>query len=294
MPVGELAAIINAASWAAVGAITKSMPSRVRPIHVVSSHVWITMVVTSLLLLAIGRSSDVFAMRLDVALIFAGGAIANAFGSFAFWMAISRGQMSRVYPTTQGLFILISLVSSALFFDSPLRLGVLGGAGLILSGVVLMNLRNTGSPDSAGGRRETVIIFGLTVITAICWVIGLLTTTIGLENATPLSATIIRTVVPGIFYIALIFAMPSLKFGSAIAVARGKLLAGGLVFTFAAWTFVFALNNASPGVVAVLINTSPLWAVVFGKFILRETIHRQALVGSLVCVAGIIAVVAVR
>jgi drug/metabolite transporter (DMT)-like permease len=66
------------------------------------------------------------------------------------------------------------------------------------------------------------------------------------------------------------------------------------LFVAGSLTFVLALDNAPPGVVVVLINTSPMWAVVLAMVLLKERLDRYALAGAALSVAGIFVTLAFR
>ena len=73
-----------------------------------------------------------------------------------------------------------------------------------------------------------------------------------------------------------------------------RLIAGAFMFALSALTFVIALDNAPPSVVVVLVNTSPMWAVMFASIVLRERLTRFALGGALLSMAGIFVTLAFR
>ena len=107
-------------------------------------------------------------------------------------------------------------------------------------------------------------------------------------------AAIIRNLVPAVLFIAVAWVLPTAR---VTRVNRGntiRLVAGAVLFALSALSFVFALDRASPGVVVVLINTSPMWAVVFAALILRERLTRFAIAGALLSVAGILVVLWLR
>ena len=73
-----------------------------------------------------------------------------------------------------------------------------------------------------------------------------------------------------------------------------RLITGAFLFAFSALSFVIALDNAPPSVVVVLVNTSPMWAVVFAAIMLRERLTRYALGGALLSMVGIFVTLAFR
>ncbi len=290
---GELAALANAVVWALTGVITKGVGKNVRPTHIVAAQSWIGLTLLLVIGLAVSQIDDLLRVPLDSALILAGGAFINTLGSLVFWVAISRGKVSSVYPTTQSIFILASVAAGWLFLDDTPQFGVLGGAALIIGGVVLLN-RNAGPPRPGTNQRSDFIAIGLAAVTSLLWAGGFVTTAIGLEDADPVPAATIRNLVPAALFVIISIAFPSTRITRVYRGNSIRLIAGAMLFAFSALSFVFALDNAPPGVVVVLINTSPMWALVFAAIWLRERLTRMTIGGAVLTVAGIFVVLAFR
>ena len=73
-----------------------------------------------------------------------------------------------------------------------------------------------------------------------------------------------------------------------------RLILGAVLFVGSSLSLALALDNAPPGVVVVLINTSPMWAVVLAMVLLKERLDRYALAGAALSVAGIFVTLAFR
>lgn len=290
---GELAALANAVVWALTGVVTKGVGKNVRPTHIVAAQTWIGLTLLIVVGFAFSQIDDLISVPLSSALILAAGALINTLGSLVFWIAISRGSVSTVYPTTQSIFILVSVFAGWLFLDDTPQAGIIGGAALIIGGVVLLNW-NSGGSKRPVPQRSGFVAIALAVVTSFLWAGGFVTTAIGLENAEAVPAATIRNLVPAILFVIISLAFPSTRISRVYKGNTIRLTAGAVLFAISALSFVIALDNASPGVVVILINTSPMWAVIFAAIVLRERLNRLTLIGAAFSLVGIFVVLAFR
>jgi bacterial/archaeal transporter family protein len=297
---GELAALTSAIVWALTGVVTKGISKNVRPTHIVAAQVWIALTFMLVVGVVIGQTDALVNIQLRSALYLAGGALVNTAGSLVFWLALSRGSVSTVYPTTQSIFISVSVFAGWLFLGDSPQIGVLGGAALIIGGVILLNwkpndpISNPTSPKSGRKFRGDFVGIGLGVVTSFLWVGGFLSTVVGLEDTPPVAAATIRNLVPAIIFVGVAIFFPSQRVTRVFKGNGTRLIAGAFLYTFSALAFVTALDNAPPSVVVVLVNTSSMWAVVFAAVVLRERLSRYALMGALLSMAGIFVTLASR
>ncbi|MDA1280426.1 MAG: EamA family transporter [Chloroflexi bacterium] len=299
---GELAAILNAMVWALTGVITKGVGKNVRPTHIVAAQVWIGLTFLLIVGLIIGQLDELIHVQLRSAIYLAGGALINTAGSLVFWLALSRSTVSKVYPTTQSIFIIVSVLTGWLFLDDSPEPRVFGGAALIIGGVILLNWRPAARTSTAPGNTATrpergggdYLGIGLAVATAFLWAGGFLSTVVGLEDTPPVAAATIRNLVPAIIFVAVSIAFPATRVSRVFRGNGIRLTVGALLFAFSALSFVVALDLSTPGVVVVLINTSPMWAVVLAAFVLRERLTRFAIGGAALSLAGIFVTLAFR
>ena len=142
---GESLALLNAVIWALTGVVTKGVGRDVKPIHIVTTQVWVGFLFLIGIGLVTGYLDDLADLQIRSALYLAGGALVNTAGSLVFWQAISRSTVSKVYPTTQSIFISISVLSGWIFLGDSPQIGVVGGAILIIGGVILLNRERDGA-----------------------------------------------------------------------------------------------------------------------------------------------------
>ena len=77
--------------------------------------------------------------------------------------ALTQGDVSLVFPVTNGLFILFTITGSVLLFDEPVMWGIVAGGVLILSGIALVSISSDTQGDSGktGGGSKRLSAFGL-------------------------------------------------------------------------------------------------------------------------------------
>ena len=290
---GEIAALANAVVWALTGVVTKGLGKKVSPIQIVAFQSWIALALFGLIGLLFSQVDELFRAPLRSVLLLAAGAFINTIGSIIFWMAIARGKVSSVYPTTQSVFILVSMLAAWLLLGDTPRAGVVFGAALIIGGVLLLNRQ---APDGKFGKRQQndYIAISLAVATSLLWAGGFITTVVGLEDTRPLPAAMIRILVPSALFLVLSMLVPSTRINRVFKGNEIRLTVSALLFAFSALSFVFALGNASPGVVVLLINTSPMFAVIFAVIALGERLTLHVILGSVCSLLGIFAVLAFR
>ena len=299
---GESLALLNAVIWALTGVVTKGVGRDVKPIHIVTTQVWVGFLFLIGIGLVTGYLDDLAEVQIRSALYLAGGALVNTAGSLVFWQAIKRSTVSKVYPTTQSIFISISVLAGWLFLGDSPQIGVVGGAILIIGGVILLNrkpdavVQKSANPSlpSERGSRGDYIGLGLAGLTSILWAVGFLSTVVGLQDTPPVLAATIRNFVPAILFIPIVFVIPSSRVSRVFKRNGTRLILGAVLFVGSSLTFVLALDNAPPGVVVVLINTSPMWAVVLAMVLLKERLDRYGLAGAVLSVAGIFVTLAFR
>jgi len=85
--VGESLALLNAVIWALTGVVTKGVGRDVKPIHIVTTQVWVGFLFLIGIGLVTGYLDDMADVQIRSALYLAGGALVNTAGSLVFWQA---------------------------------------------------------------------------------------------------------------------------------------------------------------------------------------------------------------
>ena len=116
---------------------------------------------------------------------------------------------------------------------------------------------------------------------------GLLALNVGMKQADPLPAAALRMPVMPLLLIPLVVVNGDLqrfKWGGRdkLALILSGVLGGG-----SALFFMTAVKFVSPGVVAILSSSSPVFVLILAALFLRERPTRRSLAGMAVCIAGV-------
>jgi len=143
---------------------------------------------------------------------------------------------------------------------------------------------------TAGGarRRMSLAGLGLATFTAVTWTVSLMALNEGMKDAEPLPAAALR--MPATFLILAPFVVLTGDVARHRTGGRDKLtlVMSGFLGGGSALLFMTSVKHASPGVVAILSSASPIFVLAMSTLLLKERPTRRSLVGTAVCMAGIV------
>ncbi len=312
MALGELAALGDAVCWAGVGVTTKRLGSRVRPIHV---SAFLTTVSGSALLViaaATGQMDDIARTPAWAFGLFAGGSVAGAAGMLLFFLTMSKGSVSATYTTTSGLYILFSMIGGVALLGDSAGPWTFAGAVAIVGGLYLLNAqpaaKDTPQATGDGGatltkRRRGVVagppgaftvVFALAALTSLLWAVDLVASARALKESDLLTNGLVHQAVPAVLFGGFILASPKMRRVQIVEADRLRLALAGTLYISSTLSWSYALANTSAGVTALLASTSPVFALILARLLLRERLARPALLGAALTFAGIVMVVTTR
>ncbi len=288
MLIGEAIALLNAVFWALTGVFTKRMGHGVKTAQVMIAHNWFAGVCVTLMALAAGSFADIARLPAWVIGLLAGGAVINAAGQFLFFNALSKGHVGTVYTTTQGLFIVVSLVAGALVLDEPIKPLMVPGAAAIIGGLYVMNVLGSSTTPREGAKagNAALVGLGLAAATSLFWAFGLLTTARALKETDVVSASFLRNVVPALMYVPVAVLAPSLRLSKVPKRARPYLAISAVFFVAGFLTFLYSITKIPAGRSALISSTSPVFALAFSVVLLRERLTRTAVAGAGLSLVG--------
>ncbi|MDP3061874.1 MAG: DMT family transporter [Chloroflexota bacterium] len=301
--VGELAAIGSAFCWAASSVLLKAPSRRLRAFYITAFR----LVFTALLVIATaaiaGQLGDVIHIPLKgVLILVVSGAIVIT-GDIAFFRAFATDDLSRVFTVTTGLYILMSVVASIVIAGDA-NSGVVAGAlsssqvsqwlvmvvggVLVVLGISLISEPGRGKVGGIVRRGVSPVGLGLSAFTAVTWTVGLLALNEGMKYADPLPAAALR--LPVMALVLAPFAVVTGDFARYRTGGRDKLalVVSGLLGGGSAMLFMTSVKYAAPGVVAILSSASPVFVLAMSALLLKVRPTRRSLVGTAVCMAGIV------
>ena len=217
-------------------------------------------------------------------------AILSMIGRIWFVQALAQGDISLVFPVTNGLFILFTLAGSVLLFGEPVTWSIVVGGVLILTGMALVSIG--GAPravsDGEGGGSKRLSAFGLGAIAAFTLAMGVLGINRVVEDVDPLLVNAMRTPLMVVMILGITQLSRSKRTATGVTRRdRGKVWLSGVLGGGSSVTFVSALAISSPATVVVLNSTSPVFAAVFAMAYLQEHITPRVALGIALSVGGI-------
>ena len=284
---GEAFALGSAISWALSGIMLKMVSSRFGAMYIVALRA-VASLLTALAIAAafvvadsLGTLTAIAALFLVVSGLFA------IVGHIAFVKALSIAPVSRVFPTTNGLYIMTSIAGTIIIADETVTWRTVAGGALVLGGIYVLSVRR--QQGSAQQEDETfgLLAVALCFLTGIAWSGSVLVQNDVVETINPVLANVVRMMAM------VTIGLTVIGLGSDRRVPHGRgrdhlvIFGSGLVNGVSALLFMSSLKFASPASVVVLNSTSPLFAVPMAFLILHERMTRKVLVGTAASFAGI-------
>ena len=291
---GEAAALIAAFMWSATSVAMASLGTRVTPVAMSALRLTVATLVLPLLLLASGQGGEVLdANRTQVAALAGSGLLAYAIGDTMYIASLGKLGVQRAFTLTMTLFIALTVAGGVVLLDEELRWLQGAGALLIAAGVFVL-VRSRPAP-TVEERRADLSGYALVAAVGVFWAAATLWLAGGRGDLGSIPASAIRTPAGAgaMLGFALVtaprdLASPFRNSGQLLSV-----IAIGLVSTlFGSLLYVYAVGEAGASTTTILNATSPLLALPLAVIVLKEPFTRRAGLGTVVCVAGIVCVVA--
>ncbi len=306
---GEAAALIAALTWSGTSVAMASLAARVTPVAMSALRLSVASLLLPLALVVSGQVDDVGAAPASAIWAMVGsGILAYAIGDTLYIAALKTLGVQRAFTVSMTLFILLSVAGGIVLLDEEFHWYQVAGS-LFVGGGILLIVRGRGSavaPRAEQGRlREgagrgllsrvtNAGGYGAVIAVAVFWAAATLWLAKGRGDLPSIAAATLRTPAGalGILAYAGILARADLvaPFRNRRDLAAIALV--GLIGTaFGSLLYVYAVGEAGPGKTTVLSAASPLMALPLSFMVLRETISRQVVVGTILAVCGIVLVV---
>ena len=300
MGFGELLGLIAAIIWATSNTLMRMQTARLGAVAV---NFWRCVVTIPFFIILFLIVRDPATLRelapLTILYIILGVCIGMVTGDTLQYHAIKLIGVSRSMPIS-GCFPLFTVFFAWLLNGEPIRVQVLGGAVVVMMGVLLISLPKRAparvgiiaapAPDAVDRTNTNCI--AISQIAAICWSLSTVVQSKALAHSDPITVNLIRMPVAACVL---------------LAASRGRANIplrqfGGRTFLFLAVIGIFgtglasisylgALKIAGAGRTAVLGATAPLFALPLSMLLLGERPGARAVTGTLLTVLGIALVV---
>jgi len=290
--IGELASLGAALCWTVSAALYKVALSDAKPVSANISRCISTTVFFIACLGATGRLQYLATLRVD-SLLLAGlsGAVGLCVGDTLYMLSLKLIGVSRAVPVTC-TYPLFTMLFTALFFSEQITLSVLLGAVLIVVGIWLISQEKGKSSEMAGNVLFKGVFVGF--VAAVVWAVSIafMDEALALSELAILDAAF---VVNTVRLLATTFSLLAISpfFDRQFSFLRLKrrtwiiLALGGIVALGLGWVLLAVSLLDIPASYAVPISSvSPLFATLFGAFLLKERVTTRIFVGSVSIVLG--------
>jgi len=297
---GELLGLIAAVIWAISNTLLRMQTVRLGAVAV---NFWRCVVTIPFFIILFLIVRDPGTLRdltpLTILYIVLGVCIGMVTGDTLQYHAIKLIGVSRSMPIS-GCFPLFTVFFAWLLNGEPIRVQVLGGAVVVMLGVLLISLPKRtparigiiAAPAPVIVDRTNAIGIAFSLIAAVCWSLSTVVQSKALAHSDAITVNLIR--MPVAACVLLIASrgranVPLRQFGARtfLFLAVIGIFGTGL----ANISYLGALKIAGAGKTAVLIATAPLFALPLSILLLGERPGLRAVMGTLLTVLGIALVV---
>ena len=289
---GELAALGAALCWTISAALYKVALTDAKPVSANISRCISTTVFFIACLGVTGRLQYLATLRTDL-LLLAGlsGVIGLCVGDTMYMLSLKLIGISRAVPVTC-IYPLFTMFFAALIFSEEITLFVLLGAMLIIVGIWLISQER----DKSNRMARNLLFKGVFVAlaTAIVWAVGiaLMDEALTLSELTDVDAAV---VVNTVRMLATTFSLLALspildrrfRFLKLQRKTWAILALGGITALGLGWVLLaVSLLHIQASRAVPISSVSPLFATIFGAFLLKERVTMRIFVGSIFIVLG--------
>lgn len=315
---GELAALIAAMTWSATSVALTSLTARTSPVVLSALRLSAATLVLPIILLASGQAGDIgdasFATMFAVT---GSGLVGYGLGDTIYIRALGLLGMQKTFPISMALFIGLTVVGGIVILGEPFKWGLPLGALLIGAGIYLIvipardalpqplpvvpvaepalagfaDLRDGGGLFRQAGASGYALLgaVGLLWAFATLWLAG--------EHGDmgAIATGALRTPAGAFGLLGFALATQPRALAAPFRDRRhlAAIAASGLAGTaFGSLMYVYAVIEAGAARTAVLSATAPLMALPLSIIFLEEQLNRRIALGTALCVAGIVLVVA--
>lgn len=302
-PVGEAAALVAAFTWSATSVGMARLAVFVTPVAISTHRLVVATVLLPILLVISGQGDDLANASTQAIIAMIGsGLLAYAIGDTIYIAALRRMGIQQTFTITMALFILLTVAGGILLLDEEFTWRQLVGAAFVAVGIYMIVARRGESSEATAATARPHMTasamafgYGLIVLVGVFWAAATLWLADGRGEMGTIAASMLRTPAG---------AAGMLAFGLATARAdlasplRDRNLVFGIVAVavlgtlFGSLLYVYAVGEAGPGKASILNACAPLLALPLSVFVLKERLTPLVAAGTVVCVAGIILVVA--
>jgi len=281
----QFGALLSAMTWALSGSILKTIKlNKIFSFPFFESIV--SLVIIGALILIFRDWNSILNENLNTIKLFLIASVVSCIGSVFYIVSIQRTSISIVFTICASSNVLMTLILDYIFNSVRHSNMVLIGCLLILSSILIINIKNFKS-------KELNLIIGIFggVMAGSLWGFAVYFNDKALIEGSVLSGSLIRAVVgiSTLFLASLIFSQKIEFINNSIH--QSKIIIAGALITFSSLIWFVSLENTSGSLTAMFGSTAPIFAIILGYFFLKERLLRNELVGIGLAFIGIVIII---
>lgn len=288
---GELSALGSAFFWAINSLLVRSQTARIGAISLNGLQYVFAALFFLTILFPTGRVGLVMEIApVWLAALVAAALIGMGGGDTMYVRSLGLIGVARAFPIAMSAYLLLTFMVAVAFLGESLTLKMVVGGIAVASGISFIGLSSPhqGAEGAKLGRERNL---GLLTASgaALCWTIAVSILKLALAEVDVIVANAVRLPMVALALVAISAGRGDFKprlYGWRSLSVVGT--AGVLGIGVGSLLFLFAVQTAGAAKTAVLSSTSPLFAVPFSALFLRERVTTPVVVGTLLCVAGIV------
>lgn len=281
----QFGALLSAMTWALSGSILKTIKlNKIFSFPFFESIV--SLVIIGALILILRDWNSILNENLDTIKLFLIASVVSCIGSVFYIVSIQRTSISIVFTICASSNVLMTLILDYIFNSVRHSNMVLIGCLLILSSILIINIKNFKS-------KELNLIIGIFggVMAGSLWGFAVYFNDKALIEGSVLSGSLIRAVVgiSTLFLASLIFSQKIEFINNSIH--QSKIIIAGALITFSSLIWFVSLENTSGSLTAMFGSTAPIFAIILGYLFLKERLFRNEVIGIGLAFIGIIIII---
>ena len=290
---GEILGIVSALFWAISGILVKNPTGDLGVLQASLIRIVPSALVGVIVAIITGDILVLDEVPVSAAGILLLGSVFVVIGNLLFRKAISIDNVSFVFPTTSGLYILLGLLASYIFVDDPFTMYTVMGGIVILVSLYLLSSGKSGSREIKPTNQTIPYkILGISIAIGTAWVVGLILFDQAIGQVGPIAGNAIRMPAMVLLIGILTLATGNLSFKKASGKSISMAATSGVFHGIACVTFFISINLINPATSAILSCTAPLFAAPMAFIFLKEHMRKKLIFGTILCVVGVVIAVA--
>jgi drug/metabolite transporter (DMT)-like permease len=288
---GDVVALICAISWGGTSLMARAVSREIPPLWFNTLRCSVgTLMVIAILPWTLGRSDLAAVTPSAVGLLLGSVVLGMGIGDTAFFESIRRLGVARAMPIASSYPLLTALIAVPTLGES-ITLPLVGGIVIVSLGVWL--LTSEGSQATAARPADFMPGVLLAVVAALGWSLSSILVRPALHTVDVVLATSIRTPMAAVMLLLVgrlrVAKTPFPRLSRSAAI---WMLASGIVTTFSASLFLWAVDLVGAARTAALSSASPLFVAPLAFLFFGERPTVRLVVGIAITVVGIVVVVA--